>query len=291
METSRQFGPVGLRRVTEQCGPGFLPTQLYPGWRPEMLQELEKLLLPHSFDVAEGKFIASIHTWVVRTGKYTILIDSCSGNDKERPMIPRFHQRNLPFLQNLHDAGVAPEDVDFVACTHLHADHCGWNTRLLDGRWVPTFPRARYLFSREEYEFWSGPAGEAGPNAGVYQDSVLPVVASGQAELIDKSDTAIDGLLHIHRTPGHSPGHLAFSIPTPTTPLIFSGDLMHQPVQIAYPDMSTAFCVYPLLGNASRRRLLDMAADTRGLVCTAHFAASSAGHVHRQGESYTWNFA
>ncbi len=136
-------------------------------------------MIPDCFSKAEEKFIASVHSWVLRTKHNTILIDSCAGNDKHRPSLPRFHQLKLPFLERLATAGVTPESVDFVLCTHLHADHCGWNTRLLDGRWVPTFPNAKYVFSKAEQDHWAGPAGRQGFNAGVYADSVLPVVESG----------------------------------------------------------------------------------------------------------------
>ena len=141
---------------------------------------------------------------MVRTAHHTILIDSCGGNGKERPAFPRLHQRDFPFLERLADAGVRPEDVDFVLCTHLHADHCGWNTQLIDGRWVPTFPNARYVFSRAEYDHWSGPAGRTEDVAAVFKDSVLPVLESNQAWMIDGPGEVVDGLA-LYPTPGHSP--------------------------------------------------------------------------------------
>ena len=128
-----RVGDVSVRQVIEQRGPSFAPEFLFPDWDPVALEQNRKLIVPDCFDEREGCFISSIHTWVVRTRHHTILIDSCAGSHKNRPSLPRFHQLDLPFLQKLGDAGVSPEAVDYVMCTHLHVDHCGWNTRLLDG--------------------------------------------------------------------------------------------------------------------------------------------------------------
>jgi glyoxylase-like metal-dependent hydrolase (beta-lactamase superfamily II) len=177
-----------------------------------VLEQHKAMMIPQCFDEAQGRLISSIHTWVLKTAHRTILIDSCAGNHKNRPALPRFHQLNLPFLERLAEAGVSPETVDYVCCTHLHADHCGWNTRLVDGRWVPTFPSARHVFSKAEQERWHGPAGCEGFNAGVYQDSVLPVVESGQAVIVDGEAAIGDGLT-FHPTPGHSVGMLPSSSP------------------------------------------------------------------------------
>lgn len=289
MNLNHSIGDIFITRVTEQVGPGFAPDFLYPDWDPAVLERHRDLLVPDCFSEAESRFIASIHTWVVRTRHHTMLIDSCAGNGKHRPSVPRFHQLDLPFLDRLAAAGVAPEQVDFVLCTHLHADHCGWNTRLLDGRWVPTFPNARYVFSKAEQDHWSGPAGHEGFNAGVYDDSVLPVVESGQALVIDGAAEVGDGLL-FHPTPGHSPGHVAIRLLSAGQEAVFSGDIMHQPVQVLRPDWNSRFCSDPHAARASRRWLLDHAAEQRATVFTAHFARSSAGHVRRRGDQLDWEF-
>jgi glyoxylase-like metal-dependent hydrolase (beta-lactamase superfamily II) len=238
---------------------------------------------------AGGSSYLGIHTWVLRTRHHTILIDSCAGNHKNRPSVPRFHQLNLPFLEGLAAAGVSPESVDYVMCTHLHVDHCGWNTRLLDGRWVPTFPNAKYLFSRAEYDHWRGPAGKQGVNAGVYEDSVLPVVESGQAEIVDGEGAVGDGLV-FHPTPGHTVGHVAVRLLSGADQAVFSGDIMHQPLQVFRPDWNSTFCGDPTHARASRRWLLEHAAETGSTVFTAHFANSSAGSVARRGDRFDWSF-
>jgi glyoxylase-like metal-dependent hydrolase (beta-lactamase superfamily II) len=282
-------GDVAVTRVEEQCGPGFAPGFLFPDWTPEALDSHRHWMLPDFFSEADDKFIASIHTWVVRTRHHVILIDSCAGNDKHRPLVARFHQLNLPFLQRLRAAGVAPEEVDYVLCTHLHADHCGWNTRLEHGRWVPTFPRAKYVFSKAEQDHWSGPAGQSGFNAGVYNDSVLPVVEAGQVEIIDGRGE-IGGLM-VEPTPGHSAGHVAFRLQSRGVEALFSGDIMHQPIQIYHPDWNTAFCEQADLARASRKWVLEHCAETRAKLFPAHFAGSFAGHIGRKGDGFTWTGA
>src|SRR6202048_4713567 len=161
------------------------------------LRLMRKLLKKQGFapklvDPASGLLVFAFHSTVIRTPRATILVDTCSGNDKERPHKLRYHRKNWPYLANLAAAGFMPEDIDYVLCTHLHADHVGWNTRLVGGRWVPTFPNARYLFARREWENWREAELRAAyttdPN---YEDSLLPVMDSGQAELV-ATDYAFD---------------------------------------------------------------------------------------------------
>jgi glyoxylase-like metal-dependent hydrolase (beta-lactamase superfamily II) len=289
MTRTHAIGEISINRVIEQRGPGFAPDFLFPDWNPAVLEQHRSLMIPQCFDEAGGRFIASVHTWVLRTPHHTILIDSCGGNHKNRPGLPRFHQQNLPFLERLAEAGVAPEAVDFVCCTHLHVDHCGWNTRLVDGRWVPTFSNAKYVFAKAEYEYWRGPAGREGFNAGVYEDSVLPVVESGQAEIVD-GEGAIGNGLTLHATPGHSVGHVAIGLASGGQLGIFSGDIMHQPLQVFRPDWNSAFCGDPELARKSRHWLLEQSAETGATVFTAHFANSSAGCVTRRGDAFDWRF-
>jgi glyoxylase-like metal-dependent hydrolase (beta-lactamase superfamily II) len=283
------FGDVSVDRVVEQCGPGFAPDFLFPEWDPDVLTAHRDLMVPNCFHEGAGRFIASIHTWVVKTRHHTILIDSCAGNDKNRPGLPRFHQQNLPFLERLAEAGVSLESVDYVLCTHLHADHCGWNTRLVDGRWVPTFPNAKYVFSKAEYDYWQGPAGREGFNANVFEDSVLPVIAHRQAEIIDGEGAVGDGL-HFHPTPGHSVGHVAITLSRNGRNGVFSGDIMHQPLQVFRPDWNSTFCENPTRAIASRRWLLEYAVAREATVFTSHFAHSSAGRVTRDGDRFDWHF-
>lgn len=284
-----RFGDMSIEKVTEMQGPGFAPEFLFPHWDPAVLAQNRDLMVPECFDEVQGKFIASVHTWVLRTRHHTILIDSCAGNHKERPSLPRFHQLNLPFLKRLDEAGVHPEEVDYVMCTHLHADHCGWNTQLVDGRWIPTFPNAKYVFSKNEHDHWQGAAGREGFHANVFIDSVLPVIAAGQALIVDGEASVGDGLI-FRPTPGHSPGHVAITLDYGGHKGVFGGDIMHQPLQVLRPDWNSAFCENQDHARASRRWLLEYAAEQDATVFTAHFASSSAGKVCAKGRDFAWRF-
>ena len=227
-----------------------------------MLERQRALMIPTCFDETQNRFIASVHTWVLKTPRHVMLIDSCGGNHKDRPALPRFHQQNLPFLARLAEAGVTPDEVDFVCCTHLHADHCGWNTELRGGRWVPTFPNARYIFSKAEQDHWTGPAGQSGFDAGVYADSVLPVIEHGQAEIIDGDGLLANGLA-VHATPGHSPGHVVFELADGGEKGLFSGDIMHQPP----PGVSSGLEQRLLRRSGEGARLSPLAAGARRRRC------------------------
>ena len=283
------LGDTSVTRIEEQFGPGFLPDFLFPDWDPAVLDEHRSWMVPQCFDETQGRFIASIHSWLVRTPRHVILIDTCSGNDKERPLLERFHRQKHPYLLNLRAAGVSPEEVDFVLCTHLHADHCGWNTQLIDGRWVPTFPNARYVFSKLERDYWASPASREGFNANVFEDSVRPILEAGQHQLIDGADQLGDELI-FHPTPGHSAGHLAIRLVAGEREAVFSGDIMHQPIQVYRPSWNSRFCDHAEDARASRRWLLEHCAEKDALLLPAHFAGSFAGRVHRRGDAFDWKF-
>ena len=149
-----KLGGVTVDRICENEAPLLEPEVLFPDFDPEVFERHRSWLEPKQFDPATGLLILAFNSYVIRTRHHTILVDTCAGNDKERPQKPRYHMQSWPYLERLKMTGLTPADIDFVMCTHLHADHVGWNTRLVDGRWVPTFPNARYLFTRQEYEHW-----------------------------------------------------------------------------------------------------------------------------------------
>lgn len=290
MTTSR-IGETTVTRVYEQMGPGFPAARMLPGWDPAVLEEHGHWLSPNYYEAASGKFISSIHSWVIRTKHHTILVDTCCGNGKDRPGFERFHMLDTPYLDRLRAAGVAPEEVDFVMCTHLHVDHVGWNTRLLDGRWVPTFPNARYVFSRVEADHWDPAKNTAltPAQAAIFQDSVLPVIAAGQAMVIGMTDQIGDGLL-VEPAPGHAPGHVVLRLLSGGDEGIFIGDVMHHPIQVYRPEWSSAFCTDPVQAEASRRRVLEQCCETGALVFPAHFGAPHVGRVRRAGTGYRFEF-
>ena len=148
--TTWTIGAISVTRVEEQVGFASVPPEKYlAGLDRAVLARHLDWLVPNHYAPAQDRLITSVHSWLIRTRQHTVLVDACAGNHKDRPGFARFHQLDTPFLERLREAGAAPEDIDIVLCTHLHSDHVGWNTMLRDGRWVPTFPNAKYLFSRD----------------------------------------------------------------------------------------------------------------------------------------------
>ena len=178
----------------------------------------------------------------------------------------------------------ASSDIDFVMCTHLHVDHVGWNTRLENGRWVPTFPNARYIFAKNEFDYWT----EQNAKAPVppFGDSVLPVVEANMAEIV-RDDYQIGDHARILPTPGHTPGHVAFTFGRGKDDAVISGDLMHSPLQTRYPELSAKFDVDQAQAATTRRNFLERYCDTDTLCCTAHFPSPSAGKIRRRGDGFS----
>ena len=188
--------------------------------------------------------------------------------------------QNSPFIEELASVGVHPEEVDFVLCTHLHVDHVGWNTKLLDGRWVPTFPNAKYIFSRNEFELWAAryEKGETVPVPLVYEDSVLPIVEAGQAIIVEDTHQIDDGMW-LEPAPGHTPGHVMLNLKSGEETALMSGDVIHHPLQLIRPEWSSRACEDPHLSAVSRTKMLERVADTNTLLCPAHFGSPTMGHV------------
>jgi glyoxylase-like metal-dependent hydrolase (beta-lactamase superfamily II) len=269
------IGGTEVVRVEESVQTSFKPETLFPAFTREALAEHKAWMVPEFFDLAEDRFRTSVHTFVVRTRHHTILIDTCGGNHKNRPYLPRFHEKGHPWLERLKAAGVAPGEVDFVMCTHLHLDHVGWNTQLVDGRWVPTFPNAKYLFHRKELDRWNPqhPTYTFSPlNEFVWEDSVAPVIAAGQAQVIDDGYT-LDDTLTVEPAPGHTLGHVRIRLRDGGAQAIFSGDLMHVPLQVYYPHWHTCLDDAPEAGVESRIALLETCVETNALLLPTHFAS------------------
>jgi glyoxylase-like metal-dependent hydrolase (beta-lactamase superfamily II) len=288
------FGDVTVDRLVELEAPGFHPAYFLPDSDPDSIALEADWLMPHFIDEASGRMVQSVHTFVVRTGRHTVLVDTCIGNHKERPSTPPWSGLETPWLENLKAMGVAPEEVDYVMCTHLHVDHIGWNTRLEDGRWVPTFPNAKYLFDKTEYEHWEAHQveaadGSAGSADGSFADSVLPVMEAGQATLIN-SDYAIEDCFTLDPTPGHSPGHVCLNLEAGGRKAVFSGDLMHHPVQVARPEWNSRFCWDLDMSRATRQRFVERYADTDAQILAAHFANPTAGRIVANGDRCKFEF-
>jgi glyoxylase-like metal-dependent hydrolase (beta-lactamase superfamily II) len=245
-------------------------------------EEIAKLpwLIPH-FATEEGRLKMSIHSLVVETPTRRIVVDTGLGNDKQGRNVPTWNNRNGPYLETMTAAGFAPESIDTVLCTHLHVDHVGWNTRLVDGRWVPTFAQARYVFGKAEYEHWRDNSIEPDKIA-VFNDSVKPIVDAGKADLV-ASDARLSDEITLIPTPGHSPGHMSILIQSDGEQALLTGDVAHHPCQMAHLDWSSTADSDPLLSAATRRELFARFADTPTLVIGGHF---NPGHIRCHGEAF-----
>jgi glyoxylase-like metal-dependent hydrolase (beta-lactamase superfamily II) len=288
------LGPVRITRIEEQIGFASLPPERYlAGFERAVLERHLDWLVPNHYAPERDALVTSVHSWLIRTPHHTILLDCCAGNHKERPWLPRFHRLDTPFLERLRAAGAQPEDIDIVLCTHLHEDHIGWNTALRDGRWVPTFPRAKYLFSRRENEFWrpggSGAEAEQPTRRVAYRDSVLPVIEAGQAVLVDGVYAVEDGLV-IEPAPGHTPGHVILKLAAGGAGAVFSGDVMHHALQVYAPHWNSGFCELPDEARATRRRVLEHCAERGDLLFPTHFGAPHVAAIEARGGAFSARF-
>jgi glyoxylase-like metal-dependent hydrolase (beta-lactamase superfamily II) len=285
MSLNFSVGDLTIHRAIEQEMSFFPALELLPQLTPELLAENRAWLRQANAIDDQDVLILCFQSYIVRTPHHTILIDSCIGNDKPRPGRPKWHMKtDDTYMRALTAAGVTPADIDYVMCTHLHVDHVGWNTKLENGRWVPTFPKARYVFGKTEYDYWN----EQNKKAEVppFADSVLPVVEADRAEIV-RDDFAIGDHVRIVPTPGHTPGHVAFALGKGKDSAVFSGDLMHTPLQTLYPELSPKFDVDPAQAAVTRRNFLERYCDTDTLCCTAHFPSPSVGKIRRKGNAFT----
>ena len=284
MSLKFQVADLIIQRVIEQETPYFPALELLPDLTPEMLAEHRPWLKAAKALDDSDMLILCFQSYVVKTPHHTILIDSCIGNDKPRAGRPNWHKKtDDTYMRGLASAGVSVDDIDVVMCTHLHVDHVGWNTRLDNGRWVPTFPKARYVFGQREYDYWATQNAKA--EVAPFADSVLPVVEAGRADLV-AADFAIGDHVRIVPTPGHTPGHIAIAIGKGKDDAVFAGDLIHTPLQLRYPELSPKFDVDPTQAATTRRQFLERYCDTDTLCCPAHFPSPTVGKIRRMGNAF-----
>ncbi len=275
-----RIGDVRVTRVLEQRAP--LPPQgLIPAARPERIAAHRSWLAPHFVSEA-GEIVLAIQALVIESRGQRIVVDTCMGNDRELPL--GLGKLQTAFLVDLERDVCARERIDCVVCTHLHFDHVGWNTMLVDGRWVPTFPNARYLFGRREYEHWLRADDESRGAA----DAVAPVVDAGLHALVE-SDHRITDEVWLEPTPGHTPGHVSVRIASRGEEAVITGDMVHHPVQLAEPHWGSAPDSDPEQAARTRRDFAARYGDRAVLVIGTHFNDPVAGHIVRDGNS--WRFA
>jgi glyoxylase-like metal-dependent hydrolase (beta-lactamase superfamily II) len=246
--------------------------------------------LKPDFVNADGTVDFVFQSWVVRVDDLVVVVDPCNGNGRSRPSLPYFSNLQTDFIERFERDGVDPMKVDIVFCTHLHCDHCGWNTQLRGGRWVPTFPNARYLFGRREYERWDPARAGYQPvdhNEGVYEDSIKPIVDAGLAELIGDAHR-LSPSLETSPSRGHTIGHLSLGLKSAGDEAWFTGDAVHHPIQLARPEASLGGDEAPEEAAAFRRIVADHLSTTGALMIPAHFAGSHVGHVRKRDGRITF---
>jgi glyoxylase-like metal-dependent hydrolase (beta-lactamase superfamily II) len=283
-----QIGNVTITGIVERDGPWRRPEDMFPAYDPEVGRRHLALLDPEVFDPVSGRMVITYRTYVVRTPKHTILVDTCTGEDKG--YAPPWDFPKQPWLDGFHATGLRFDSIDYVFCTHLHIDHCGWNTVLRDGRWVPTFPKAKYVFHKREYAAWEEATKRgANPPGNVWRYNCEPVVAAGQALLVD-DDYQLDDTLWLTPTPGHAPCHCCVNISSGGQRAVITGDLMHHALQCREPDWSTVFDWDPAEAAKSRRRFLGEVAGTSTIILPIHFPSPAMGRIEADGDRFHYRF-
>jgi glyoxylase-like metal-dependent hydrolase (beta-lactamase superfamily II) len=278
-------GDLTIHRIIEQETTFLSALEMLPTLTPEVLAENRAWMQAANALDAKDVLVLCFQSYIVQTPHHTILIDSCIGNDKPRPNRPKWNMKaDDTYMRALSVAGLSVGDIDYVMCTHLHVDHVGWNTRLENGRWVPTFPKARYVFGKTEFDYWTGQ--HAKTPVPPIEDSVMPIVEARRHEVVG-NDYQIGDHVRILPTPGHTPGHSAFVLGRGRDDAVFSGDLIHSPIQARYPEMSMKFDVDQAEAAKTRRSFLERFCDTDTLCCTAHFPSPSVGKIRRTGNGFS----
>lgn len=267
-------GDVSIVKVVDVIEP-MSPKVLYVDKSRDDFDPHLDWLRPHFLD-EQKSMLLSIHSLIVQTGHHTVLIDTCLGNDKESAGFPQWNNRQGSFLSDLAAAGCPPESIDYVFCTHMHIDHTGWNTRKVDGRWVPTFPNARYLFNKAE---WDGIKDLPGVHEqAVLRQNLLPIVEADQVQWVDGA-WEIDDVVRLLPTPGHTPGHCSVSVTSAAGRAVITGDMMIHPVQIAEPQWQQSADADKALAAATRTAFVQDHCDTDVLVLGTHFNTPTGVHI------------
>jgi glyoxylase-like metal-dependent hydrolase (beta-lactamase superfamily II) len=236
------------------------------------------------FATSDGRIAMRVQAFVISGGGRHVLVDPCVGNGKKRAVV-FWNEKEWPFMERFRDAGFDPGAIDTVVHTHLHADHVGWDTHLDGTRWVPTFPRARHLYTERELS-WCKVGGNPGID-GVYADSIAPIIEAGLADVVDE-DADLGAGLRLESTPGHTPGHVSLWVESNGEVALISGDFIHHPAQCAKPSWAEIGDENAEEARATRRRLLRRAVELEALFLGTHFPTHPAGHIRPDGEA--WRF-
>ncbi len=284
-----KVGDTTITKITEIVFPEF--SDVIPAATPDVVKKVE-WLFPH-FVTPEGALTVSIHSLIVETPGATLVVDTCIGNDRERGSFEVMSNLSTSYMDDMIAAGYDPDGIDYVLCTHLHLDHVGWNTRLVDGKWVPTFPNASYLMGQKELDLF----GNIDENTEddffkvqrtVFADSVQPVLDAGLAKPIEGPAEVCEGVRLIP-TPGHTPGHCSVIIESKGESAMITGDFLHHPIQFNDPALVSPFDIDNDAAVVTRRRVFNEYADTPTLIIGTHFAGPTAGKLVRDGDGYRFD--
>jgi len=287
-----KVGKATLTRIEETYLAVYPPKDIFPELTDALFKEHGHWLAPNHYDPETNKIKLSVHSWLLQLDGHKILIDGCCGNQKSRPQRPFWNMLNTPWLDRLAAAGARPGEIDLVMCTHLHHDHVGWNTQLRDGKWVPTFPNARYVFSKLDFDYFqkldSDPANEP-TEFGSFRECVVPVVEAGRADLVT-GPHRLNEFIEILPAGGHSPGHFYFRLNVDGNRGMITGDVFHHLLQVFYPYWNFPKNSDAVEARVSRRRVFDEAAASGSMVFPGHVGAPFAGYIEKTGSSYRPRF-
>jgi glyoxylase-like metal-dependent hydrolase (beta-lactamase superfamily II) len=290
MAKTFQVGDLTVTLVVESEFPVLTPSEVYPDATAEDIDKNEAWLAPRFYDRISEKLILSFQGFLIRSEGKNILVDTCVGDCKDRRR-PSFDQKKWRWLDQLMAEGCEPEQVDIVVCTHFHVDHVGWNTQRVDGTWQPTFPNARYLFVKKEWDYWLSGEGAHNINrTGDYmEDSILPVVEAGLVDFVE-TDHRIDPCVSLKPAPGHTPGMVCVDLQSKDSHAIIAGDLLHTILQVIHPSWSTRFCADPVLSRDTRKAFLERYANTDVMILPAHFPSPTAGYIEHDSNGFSYRF-
>ena len=288
-----RIGEATITRVEETNKPVYPLRQIFPQVTDELLAQHKHWMAPHHYEAETGRIRLAVHSWLLQIGGKKILIDCCCGNNKKKPGRPFWEDLNEPYLERLAAAGARPDEVDMVMCTHLHHDHVGWNTMQKDGKWVPTFPNARYVFNQPDIDYFSridadpkeGPA-----ELGTFRECVIPILDAGRADIVSGQKQRLNDFIEIDAAPGHSPGHVVFTLESKGQRAVFTGDVLHHLLQVHYPDWNFPKNSDAEQAKKSRRKVLDLVASTESLMIPAHVGFPFAGRIEKTADGYRPDF-
>jgi glyoxylase-like metal-dependent hydrolase (beta-lactamase superfamily II) len=283
----RQVGDLSIHRILESERADFDPMEFFPGTTHDQWRPHREWLPATALDPVSGLLVFPMQSFLVRTPHHVVLVDTCVGDHKHRARKAWHLTSSGAYLQRLADAGVRPEQVDYVLCTHMHSDHVGWNTRWVDGRWVPTFPNAKYVFCGKELDYWRDlHAKTPQPQIG---DSVLPIVEAGRAMLV-ANDWALSDEVRFESTAGHTPDHVAVRLSSRGAHAVITGDLIHSPVQCAEPEWVARPDFDPPQAKLTRRAFMERYCEQDVLVCASHFPSPSFGRFEHKGGAFRYAY-